>query len=177
MEFAYRPEVWQTMFATIAVAAATLMGLLFVGLALNLPMIVDSPAHLARAREAMISLVVLLILSLLALIPKQGRVALGIELLALSVLVFGVGLRLQASTVHHLPAHRRRSWIVRLIGLNSANLAITIAGAGLLMRGLGGLLWLMLTILICLLWSTYNAWNLVIHAREPAPHGVEVHHE
>ena len=177
MEFAYRPEAWQTMFATLAVAAATLMGLLFVGLALNLRMIVDSPAHLARAREAMISLVVLLILSLLALIPEQGRAALGIELLALSLLVFVVGLRLQAGTLHHLPVPRRRFWKVRLIGLNSATFAITIAGTGLLMRELGGLLWLVLTILICLLWSTYNAWNLVIHAREAVPHGVEVQHE
>ena len=177
MGFAYRPEAWQTMFATVAVAAATLMGLLFIGLSLNLRIIVDNPVHLARAREAMVSLVVLLIISLLALIPEQGRAALGIELLAFSVLLFGVVLRLQASTLHHLPAHRRRSWIVRLIGLNSANLAITIAGASLLMRGLGGLLWLMLTILICLLWSTYNAWNLVIRARETVPHGVEVRHE
>jgi hypothetical protein len=177
MEFAYRPEAWQTMFATVAVAAATLTGLLFVGLSLNLRTIVDNPAHLARAREAMIALVVLLILSLLALIPEQGRAALGIELLALSVLVFVVGLRLQANTLHRLPARRRRFWRVRLIGLNTATLAITIAGAGLLIRGLGGLLWLVLTVLICLLWSTVNAWNLVIHARETAPHLGEMHHE
>jgi hypothetical protein len=72
-EFAYRPEAWQNMFATVALVAATLIGLLFVGLSINLRTIVDSPAHLARAREAMTALVVLLILSLLALIPDQER--------------------------------------------------------------------------------------------------------
>ena len=168
MEFAYRPEAWQSMFATVALAAATLTGLLFVGLSINLRIIVDSPAHLARAREAMIALVVLLVLSLLALIPEQGGTALGIELLTLGVLVFVVSVRLQSSTVHHLPARRRRSWIARLIGLNSATLAIAIAGAGLLMRGFGGLLWLVPTVLICLVWSTVNAWNLVINATAPS---------
>jgi hypothetical protein len=169
MEFAYRPEAWQNMFATVALTAATLTGLLFVGLSINLRTIVDSPAHLARAREAMISLVVLLIVSLLVLIPAQGGAALGIELLTLSVLVFALSVRLQSSTVHHLPTRRRRSWKARLIGLNGATLAITVAGAGLLMRGFGGLLWLVPTVLICLLWSTANAWTLVIHATAPSP--------
>ncbi len=54
--------------------------------------------------------------------------------------------------------------------LNSATLTITIAGASLVTGRLGGLLWLLPTVLICLVWSTYNAWSLTIHparARNP----------
>lgn len=105
MEVAYRPEAWQTWFAMGGLAAATLTGLSSVGLSIHLRSIVDTPAHLARAREAMVSLIVALVLSILALIPEQGSAALGIELLALSVIVFVVSLRLQSSTLHHLPAH------------------------------------------------------------------------
>ncbi|MGE5834895.1 MAG: hypothetical protein ACM4AI_10475 [Acidobacteriota bacterium] len=132
------------------------------GLLINLRHIIDSPAHLARAREALIALTVLLTLSIFVLIPKQGRVALGIELLVLSVIVLGMSLRLQWGTVHRLPQRRRRWWVRRLLGLNSATLAIGMAGAGLVTEKLGGMLWLVMTTLICLLWSTYNAWSLAI---------------
>jgi len=50
VEFAYRPELWQSLFDMVALAAVTLAGLLFVGLAINLRSVVASPAHLARAR-------------------------------------------------------------------------------------------------------------------------------
>jgi hypothetical protein len=49
-----------------------------------------------------------------------------------------------------------------LDGLNSRTSLVT--------GRLGGLLWLLPTILICLVWSTYNAWSLAIHparARNP----------
>jgi len=91
-------------------------------------------------------------------------VALGIELIVLSMLVWVLSLRLQARTVHQLPRRRRRSWMARLIGLDSAILGITLAGAGLVTGRLGGFLWLLPTILICLVWSTYNAWSLTIDA-------------
>jgi CHASE2 domain-containing sensor protein len=91
MEFAYRPEAWETMFEMVALASVTLTGLLFVGLSINL-----------------------------------------------------------------------RS----IVALNGATVAIAIAGLGLVMRSLGGFLWLVPTILTCLLWSTYNAWSLLTRGME-----------
>ncbi len=164
VEFAYRPELWQPLFDMVALAAVTLTGLLSVALSINLRTVVDSPAHLGRAREAFIALTVLLIVAIFVLIPEQGRVALGIELLGLSMLVWVLSLRLQARTVHQLPRRRRRAWMARLIGLDSAILGITLAGVGLVTGRLGGFLWLLPTILICLVWSTYNAWSLTIDA-------------
>jgi hypothetical protein len=166
MEFAYRPEAWETMFEMVALASVTLTGLLFVGLSINLRSIVATPAHFARAREALIAQLVLLIIAIFVLIPGQGRVALGIELVAVSLVVLAVSLRLQSSTLHHLPAPRRHAWGLRLIALNGATVAIAIAGVGLVMRRLGGFLWLVPTILTCLLWSTYNAWSLLTRGME-----------
>ena len=163
MQFAYRPELWHTLFEMAALAAVTLTGLLSVGLSMNLRTIIDTPAHLARAREALIALTVLLTLSIFVLIPEQGRVALGIELVLLSLIVFVVGLRLQSQTVHNLPAPQRRPWRRRLLGINGATVSITIAGVSLIAGRAGGFLWLLPTVLICLVWSTYNAWSLAIH--------------
>src|SRR5207247_11343860 len=101
----------------VALAAVTLAGLLFVGLAINLRSVVASPAHLARAREALIALTVLLTVAIFVLIPEQGRVALGVELLAVSILVWGLSLRFQWRPLHALPAQRRRPCTARVIGL------------------------------------------------------------
>jgi modulator of FtsH protease len=166
VEFAYRPELWQSLFDMAALAAVTLAGLIFVGLSINLRNVVSSPVHLARAREALVALTVLLTVAIFVLIPEQGRVPVGIELLALSALVWIVSLRLQWNTVHRLAKRQRRSWVMRLIGLDSATLCITLAGAGLVTGRMGGLLWLVPTILICLIWSTYNAWSLMIDAMD-----------
>ena len=166
MEFAYRPELWRELFDMTALAAVTLTGLLSVGLSINLRSIRGSAAHRARAREALISLTVLLIVSIFVMIPEQGRVALGIELVVLSVLVWVLSLRLQSETLQHLPAHQRRRWGRRLIGLDAAILAITLAGISLALGRFGGFLWLLPQILIGLVWSTYNAWNLLIEVVE-----------
>ena len=82
----------------------------------------------------------------------------------MSILVSVVSVRLQAQTLRRLPARSRSRWFVRLVGLDSATLAILIAGASLVTGRFGGLLWLLPTILICLVWSTYNAWSLTIDA-------------
>lgn len=166
MHFAYEPELWQGLFEMVALAAVTLTGLLSVALSINVRHIVDTPSHLARGREALIALTVLLTVAIFVLIPTQGRVALGIELVVLSIVVLAIGLRLQARTLSLLPAAQRRHWRVRLLGLNGATVAITIAGVGLITERFGGLLWLVPAILIGLVWSTYNAWNLTIAAAE-----------
>jgi len=171
MHFAYRPELWESLFEMVALAAVTLTGFLAVALSMNVRALVANPAHLARAREALISLMVLLVVSIFVLIPEQGPLPLGIELLAISVVVLGISLRLQSSTLNRLHHTHRGSWRRRLLGLNGATLSIAIGGVGLVTGRLGGLLWLLPNILIGLVWSTYNAWSLLL--REAEPGGVE----
>ena len=51
MNVGHRPESWTTLYLAVASAAATLAGLLFVALSLNLTKIVNTPAHRERARQ------------------------------------------------------------------------------------------------------------------------------
>jgi hypothetical protein len=48
MEYAYRADTWQALYAAVAGSAAALTGLLFIGLSLNLRIIVKTPEHTAR---------------------------------------------------------------------------------------------------------------------------------
>jgi hypothetical protein len=162
VSFAYSPEIWRDFYEVVSLAAATLTGLLAVALSMNIRAVVASPARMGRAREALIALTVLLTVSIFVLIPQQGRLPLGIELIAVSLVVLVLSLRLQTKTTQRIPARHRRRWTIRAIGLNTATLAITLAGASLVAGRLGGLLWLIYTTLYCLIWSTYDAWSLTI---------------
>ena len=67
MEYAYRADIWQALYAAVAGSAAALTGLLFIGLSLNLRIIVKTLEHTARARETFGGL-----LSLLVLFIREG---------------------------------------------------------------------------------------------------------
>jgi hypothetical protein len=79
---------WHDFFLAAAGAAAVLAGLVFVGVSINLEMIMSDPAYglAGRALEALVLLVAVLIVTLLLLVPSQGRVLAGAEVLAVGVL-------------------------------------------------------------------------------------------
>ncbi len=169
MDFAYAPGEWEVLFAAVAGAAAAMTGLLFVAFSVNLSTILADPAHMARSRETLSGLLTLLVLSIVVLIPGQGRVALGAELTVMGLLLLIISLSLQARTIRRLHIRHRVRWMLRASGLNAPTSAVAIAGIGLLTRSLGGLLWLVPTILIYFIWSTVNAWSLVVQAATEPP--------
>jgi modulator of FtsH protease len=162
---AYHAAAWTSFFQAVVAAAAALVGLLFVAVSLNVAFIADSPKHRARAREALGQLLVLVILGIVVLLPGQSRSALGAELVVYGTAVAAVTIGLQSSTVRRLAPDERARWIVRVMGYDVGVATITIAGAGLLARGAGGLYWLVPTVLIFFVWSSLNAWFLLIGAR------------
>jgi hypothetical protein len=163
---AYQAEAWQVFYAAVAGSSATLIGLLFVALSLNLRMILRGAAHRARAREAFGGLVGLLALALLVLIPGQSSLWLGIELIVGSLIYLVYGVRLQVQTMRRLPTGRRARWMARIALLNLGTLLILWSGLSLLLQRFGGLYWLVLTSLIYFLWSLNNAWLLVAQVAE-----------
>ena len=162
MDIAYRPDAWQVLFGTVAGASAALLGLLFVALSLNPRQIMPHPVLAAQAREALGGLLILVLLAVIVLIPGQDRRALGGELLALGVILVGLSVRLQGRTVRRLRSGQRIEWAVRILPFNLATLAVLTAGASLLAARLGGLYWLVPTVLVYLLRSVLNAWTLLV---------------
>jgi hypothetical protein len=103
------------------------------------------------------------VLSILLLIPGQDRWALGGELLAGGLLLALVGGRLNVLTLRKLGPRSRLRWAARLAVLHLGTAGVLVAGISLLVGQLGGLYWLVPTVVVFLTWSLFNAWLLVVH--------------
>jgi hypothetical protein len=77
------PSEWHDLFVATAGASAALAGLVFVAVSINIERILKFPGLPERALET----VLLLLVSIVGLIPGQGHVALGTELLLVSLVV------------------------------------------------------------------------------------------
>ena len=76
---------WHDFFLAQAGAAGVLTGLVFVGVSINLEKILSDPTSglAGRAAEALVLLVAVLTPSCLLLVPGQGALLVGIEVLAI----------------------------------------------------------------------------------------------
>jgi hypothetical protein len=156
------------MYGAVAAAAAAFAGLLLVALTVNLSRVLPDAGHLARAREALAGLLSLLVMALLVLIPGQPRGALGLELLGLAAVLV---------VQHRVPGADDAPPAAPAAGsLGGADAAgqrghghddrgrcLPIAGAG------GGLYWLAATVVVYVLRSALEAWDLLIQAAGTPP--------
>src|ERR1700749_3615983 len=92
---AYAPAQWSDFALAQLGASAALLGLVFVGMSINLKDFVGTPSLVNRALEAIVLLASVLIAATAVLIPNQSREVVGVELLVVGVLVAVVVLRLQ----------------------------------------------------------------------------------
>jgi hypothetical protein len=90
---AYDPSEWHDLFVATAGASAALAGLVFVAVSINIERILRFPGLPERALETVLLLLAALLVSVVGLIPGQGHVALGIELLLVSLAIAAVIVR------------------------------------------------------------------------------------
>ena len=147
MSVGYNPSAWTSLFEGTVAAAASLTGLLFVAVSINLSAILQSKVLPRRALETLSFLVGLVFLSVFMLVPEPSRTTLGIELACLGVAI-GVPL---------LMARLRTAALI--VG---ASLPMVIAGVTLMAGGGGGLYWLLPEVLLALLGAVTNAWVLLV---------------
>jgi hypothetical protein len=154
------------MYGAVTAAAAAFAGLLFVALTMNLSRVLPDAAHVARAREALAGLLSLLVMALLVLIPGQPRGTLGIELLGLAAVLVALSVRFQVQTMRRLPSRRRARWAVRMLPVNAGTVTMIVAAASLIAGAGGGLYWLAATVVVYVLRSALDAWDLLIEAAD-----------
>ena len=164
---AYSPAQWSDFALAQLGASAALLGLVFVGMSINLKEFVSVPLLVNRALEAIVLLATVLIAATAVLIPHQSREVVGVELVVVGVVTSLAVLRLQAGThTEAVTAGERgptRGSILsrRIIGLGSA-LLILIAGVCLLVDGGGGLYWWPAAIVTAYVGALVNAWVLLV---------------
>ncbi len=158
---------WHDFFLAQAGAAGVLTGLVFVGVSINLEKIVSDPhSGLAgRAAEALILLVAVLMTSVLALVPGQGKGVLGAEVFVVGLAAWGWIVAIQLPRIRGwttMRADLRVSFVVRVVVGQVATLALVIAGVAVLWVGPGGLYWLVASTVFSILAALADAWVLLV---------------
>jgi hypothetical protein len=158
---AYTASEWTDLFVAAAGASAALTGLVFVAVSINIERILSFKGLPERAAETLSLLLGVTVVSIFGLMPGQSSTALGVELLAQSLVWIAFLVPLVAKT---LPGpDDPRGWFVSRIGLVAAGLLpLVIGGASLLAESGGGLYWTAAGIIVSLVCGVTNAWVLLV---------------
>jgi modulator of FtsH protease len=159
--FAYDPAEWKDLFVAVAGASAALTGLLFVAVSINLERILKFEGLPERALETLLFLVSVLLISIVGLIPGQSHVALGLELLLVSLVTAVVILRLP--TIRSGEAGVERSWVITRWAVRlAATLPFVIGAVSVLAESGGGLYWVVAGIVFAIIGAVTSAWVLLV---------------
>ncbi|HUC01078.1 MAG TPA: hypothetical protein VMS11_14755 [Solirubrobacterales bacterium] len=159
--FAYDPAEWTDLFVAVAGAAAALTGLLFVAVSINLERILKFEGLPERALETLLFLVLALLASIVALVPGQSHVALGLELLFVSLVIGGVVMRLPTLSTKDEDVELAwvvARWTVRL----AATVPFVVGGVSVLLESGGGLYWIVAGIVFAIIGAVSSAWVLLV---------------
>ena len=153
---------WKDFFTAEAGATASLAGLIFVGVSINLSRILAHAALPDRAAESMMQMIGGLIVASLGLVPGQPAWAFGAEVLAV-----GAVLWLAASAMQYRYLRTRQNdpltWVLSRVAMNQlATLPYILCGA-LVIAGQGWGLWLLATgFVFSIIGAVTSAWVLLV---------------
>ena len=120
-------------------ASAALLGLLFVGVSINLEKVLAYPGLPDRALLALVLVLNVLVIASLMLVPGQPQRLLGAEVLVAGGVVWGVGTMLRSRTARGNGHQGRRAAIGNHVLLEFAALPFVLAGIALLLGQPAGL--------------------------------------
>jgi modulator of FtsH protease len=132
---AYSPSEWETFAVGLTTASGALTGLVFVAVSIRVREVLNDPFHRRRAESTFVILLAILTASLLLLIPGQGRVAVGVEMLL-------IGLVLAFRAIHTWPVVRaslRREAVISYCVGTSAHIVLLVGAVSVLAQTGGGL--------------------------------------
>jgi hypothetical protein len=153
---------WGVFFSAQLGAAATLGGLVFVGLSLNLKTILSYPALPSRALLALFGLLAILIVSSFALIPGQSLLPLGIEIFAIGLAVTTICTGMEINTLRRGQFQDRPRFIINLILIELGLVPFVIGGIMMLFGEVKGLYWVAAGVIISFVKAMLDAWVLLV---------------
>lgn len=153
---------WSNYLSVLAGAAATLTGLVFVAVSINLSRVLTIPGLTGRAAESLMQLLGVVAISTTALIPRQPAVALGIEILGIGSLLWLVETVFQIRYMTSKTGHPRGWAITRMVQTQLANVPFCICGILLLRGSPAALYWLAPGCIFSLGAGVASAWVLLV---------------
>ncbi len=162
---------WQIFYATLATACATLVGLLFVALSLNVDVLrrEENDGFMFLARLTFGEFLGVLMVSLVFLIPHQVPFSIVIALLTLGIawttsVFLTYKRRIKAYGYQRNPWYIRRGFVFSLFG----SLGIIGVGFAILFGKMNALYWLVLMLAAQLTSACLTAWFLLVQVRDKA---------
>ncbi|HTC21632.1 MAG TPA: hypothetical protein VK859_12335 [bacterium] len=159
---------WTDFLVAASGASAALLGLLFVGLSINLKKIISIPLLPSRAFAAMLLLATMLVVSLCCLVPGQGLPLLGWETLVPGSLDWIGGMYgLWASLKYLRSKNGKRvapgyTLVLRFLLVQSGTLPYLAAGILFWTGSPSAPYWLVPAFLFSILTALYDTWVLLI---------------
>jgi hypothetical protein len=158
---------WHDFYILAGTAAATLVGLLFVGLSLHLRVVITSSEVRSLARVTLANFGAVLFVALFMVIPENQSTA-ALQLIASGVASLVIIAPSLVSAVQSrggtLDMRRRdRARLVLRFGLSGVSyLVIIIAGVQLQSSLSSAFIWLVVAIIVLLIISLRNTWDLLV---------------
>ncbi|MGH9078711.1 MAG: hypothetical protein ACRDYE_01295 [Acidimicrobiales bacterium] len=162
LTIAYDPTRWSEFAVGVVGASATLVGLLFVAVSINLQRILQFKGLPARAGQTLIFLATPLFTALFILVPNQSSSALAGELFAVAFFTGAAHLRIcvQSGRSEH---EVFSLWLAnRVVPASGTTLCLVLAGATMLAQSGGGLYWTVPSVVIAVAIGIANAWVLLV---------------
>ena len=153
---------WSTYLAVQAGAAATLTGLVFVAVSLNVNRIMSFAGLSSRAGESLLQLLGVFFISGAALIPGESAKFLGFEILAIALVSWLAQVAGQVRYLFNRSGHPLTWLTVRAAGAQLATLPFFVAGVELIGGMPSAPYWLALGFAFSFMAALFSAWVLLI---------------
>jgi hypothetical protein len=153
---------WNTLLAVEAGAAATLTGLVFVAISINLTKIMSVPGLPGRGAESIMQFLEVFLISTVALIPRQPERIFSIEVLVIGVVAWAAQVATQVRYLMVRTGHPWSWFVFRAVLSQFATLPFGVAGITLLLGVPGAIYWLIPGFVFSFVAGVVSAWVLLV---------------
>jgi hypothetical protein len=155
-------EDWQTILSVQAEAAATLTGLVFVAVSINLTKIVAFPGLPSRAAESILQFLQVFFICTAALTPWQSAIPVAVEILCISLFSWVMQVIAQARYAKANTGHPKLWLMIRVLQTQLASIPFFVAVACIFLGRHAGLYWLVPGFIFSFVAGVANAWVLLV---------------
>ncbi len=153
---------WQPVFEVQAEAAATLTGLVFVAVSINLAKIIEIPGLAGRAAESMLQFLQVFFVSSAVLIPRQLLTAIGCEIFFVAALSWLGQLTSQIRYARARSGHPLKWLAQRVVTTHIASIPLAVAAVMLILGNSYGLFVIMGGFFFSFVAGVVGAWVLLV---------------